>query len=1035
MTSIGQQAADVFRDYEPGTQTPHQPVMAEIRGLFSAVDTAIDRATDSEAAGRAAADQAEATARVAGDRALPLPPALSGRPGDAPINFTAQRGDGEAELPPLDGSTIVSGDAGCVSRVIGAGVRAARWLYAIEPGRSYAAVFVVQRRINTSDPSNDAVRLAIDWHGQDKRGLGQRAVVSDLNDLVVASGRTVVRAIVARQASDGVTVVAPVAAAYARPHVECFGGSGVTDVEVIAWVDVTDAGAPLNVSALNDRLTMIEALSAGSRLSALESSSSSPKRWTILALSGIGSETIPPTVTLVEALTSTSASGGGVLLVRDVAGAYQSSDGARWTRIFTVGAWGVDARATPRASGASDTAFASVLEASSGSAYVDLGGMSLTTTLTITALSQRYHNGALWGVSQFGTTILAEPRAPIEDHAIQRDYDTAPPVDWSRAISVLWTGTSVTVEGLGQTPLRTNGSYPEIVGEQLGCSVINAGFAGSHVYFPPILIAGAQSVTEGLAYIKSLSMTADDVAAGLASLGAASPYSSTYDPSGITQAGQMTADARIKPRFAAGDVHVVVMHDLVNDRGQPLGTLTPPVVTITAIALGATTTLTLASTAGINIGSFIGCRISGIPRADYLSGRVQSVSGNTITLNIASSDWTGAFVSGSAVVLDRATIYGAIEAVCYLTLSYAAQYQRVMPYLVFTTPASRYFGGSYDPCVYSVARASEAASRKWGGYFFDLLRAYNVSARQHMALFPDSKHPSPAPTRRQIANLNVAWFCGGSVNRYPVTTVMLRDSASSPLIDGLTPIYDDAAAGFVTKETFEGTPIVALSETWGSGLGSYTTGGTAPTIIAAPWDATRYALKASAASGATSYVTRTGFTLDKSVIADFYIWLDAVEGLTTTTTPKTVDLFNLKTPAAYLGVQAIIRPAGVNLKAICFQEANAGLVSVTSTVMLKAATKHRVTLKARRQTASATGAIALYLDDVLIAGPLTVADSAQTTPTTMELGIRSSNTGAALTLYIGDTTLQKRPMYQLYSGSYPLPSDAIVANGRVVRPA
>lgn len=321
---------------------------AAARQAGDVAEAAARQAADAaEANARQSGDAAEAAARIADDRALPLPPPLAHRPGDAAINFAGViETSAERMLVPLTESQIVDSAGGRAARIAGAGVVASRWLFAIEPGRTYALYCVVRRIANTSDPSNDTVRVGIDWHGPEKEFMSSQAV-HDYNDLLVSSGRTITRITVARAAATGVDVVTPVNAGYVRPFVRCYGGNGATNVEIIDWRDITDAGAAPDLSAMGDRVSALEGYSISSRLLALEAVSTSPKRWTVETVGGFGSETIPASVDVVEAFgRDLTGDGGGGLYVRDADGVQTSAGGAKWIEVprvdeKQVSFWGV----------------------------------------------------------------------------------------------------------------------------------------------------------------------------------------------------------------------------------------------------------------------------------------------------------------------------------------------------------------------------------------------------------------------------------------------------------------------------------------------------------------------------------------------------------------------------------------------------------------------------------------------------------------------------------------------------------------------
>ena len=150
-------------------------------------------------------------------------------------------------------------------------------MFALEPARLYQGRFVVRRRINSSDPANDAVRAAVAWYDQNKILLSV-AIVENINDLTVASGRQQRITTFSRSSGAGAAIVAPSAARYARLYAQTFGSAdSQTDVEVLDTTDLTDLAAwSPDVSVFDGRLVALESLDAGDRLSALESAVTAP---------------------------------------------------------------------------------------------------------------------------------------------------------------------------------------------------------------------------------------------------------------------------------------------------------------------------------------------------------------------------------------------------------------------------------------------------------------------------------------------------------------------------------------------------------------------------------------------------------------------------------------------------------------------------------------------------------------------------------------------------------------------------------------
>lgn len=268
-----------------------------------------------ESAARRAGLEAEAVARRADLLALPLPMPVQHRPGDAPLEFGRSLADGEAAgVAPLSDTLLRYDEAGKVVRLTGDDIIAPRHLYALEPGRRYLATFAVQRRVNSPDPDNDAIRCAFAWYGQGKGRLltTPQTVAQDLLGLTTGSGRQVVRAVVSRAAGADVDIVAPDGARYVRPFVQTFGTLVQNDVEVVGWVDITDvvAFAP-DVSALEGRIAAVESIDAGDRLDVVEAAIAAPNTVRFKTVGDLVAGSPPVIVDAIEVLGFAAPGDGG----------------------------------------------------------------------------------------------------------------------------------------------------------------------------------------------------------------------------------------------------------------------------------------------------------------------------------------------------------------------------------------------------------------------------------------------------------------------------------------------------------------------------------------------------------------------------------------------------------------------------------------------------------------------------------------------------------------------------------------------------
>ena len=630
-------------------------------------------------------------------------------------------------------------------------------------------------------------------------------------------------------------------------------------------------------------------------------------------------------------------------------------------------------------------------EASSFS-YIDLNGLTVTTTLTANSLTKHYFNGTLIALNPNGIASYVKNGVPVDVSEVGNARRKSPILNWSGR-NVLWLGTSIPAYGF--TSLN---SYPELVGQALGFTVTNNCWAGSHVTY------NVNGSSTDMGTVTTVGMTEDDRQAGLALYGSSSVYSDTYDP--ITKASQMTADYRVKAAFASAAYSVVVIDHNINDSRNAIGTLTPQVLTITGISKGVTTQVTFANAASLSVGGLIAMRVTGIAKLDYAAARVQSIASNTVTLNIDSSGFAGTFSSGTAVELDRNTVCGAYEFLIYYNYWCANLYGYAQPTIIMSGVVSNYEYNAFSNEYSSVGKVIKSVADKWGLSFFDIGYFYQVTGPDQLNYFPDQVHPTTLETRQALANQWAQWFQGGAVKT--VNTSSFLGSSSTSYRDQREALYDDISGGFWTPTYIRGATSTVVTDDFADGdYVGWSTTGTAPTVVNAPWGAGKSVQCVSAAS-ALSAISRAA-VLDDVSAAQFDLYLPVVSGLVS---PGTVGLVTVLRLDNSLGnpvyeVQLVVSSTGCTVRMGYWTTTTGGEAFVPlSDTTINAATKYTIGFTALKGAVGRTGAIKFLVNGSVVARQSGIANSTQTTPQTVKIGIAFTSI-AAVTLHVGNVTISK----------------------------
>lgn len=643
--------------------------------------------------------------------------------------------------------------------------------------------------------------------------------------------------------------------------------------------------------------------------------------------------------------------------------------------------------------GVTDDTAAITAANASGLGPFDMQGRVYMTTALSTAISMRVFNGALITANSDGNQDIYRTRAPATNAEIATTGSKSPVIDWAGR-NVLWMGTSVPQEGVG-----SGDSYPNLIAAALGFSVVNNAWAGSRMRWDGEVNIDPMGSTN---QIKSLSMTAADVAAGLALYGAGSVFDDAYDL--VTKASQMTVDARVVNAYKAKPFSVVVLDHNHNDRRNAPGTLTPPTFTITGVTIGASTVFALSSVAGITVGGGVTVRISGIAGLDYAFGRVTGVSGTNVTVAYDSTGLAGTFSTGTLTLVDRQTLYGSADFLVSAIRNSNIRYgDGSSVQIIMNGAPSEYTNSAFDVPIWSVNRRLEAYAAARGLSFFDVATAMDVKAADHLLYFPDSVHPTTLAARQVLARHWVEWMNGGAAAFLSQTNAALLSGTPADQ-NGI--VYNASIGRFVPNGRLRGALVSVLADDFSDGnYTGWTATGATPVVIDAPWSGGGKAVQfPSLSSSVNSYISQSVST-DVGIQCEFDLWLPVVSGLSTGAT-KQIPLVQLRSTGGYLSLQVATNESGAGLRLVYFKTPNVDNVNGPKAFGLAANTKYRVKLVSFRTTAQGAGFYALFVDGAL-ASYLETDDIGQSNVTNVRWGILNQNTGSDVTAVLGNFDLKK----------------------------
>jgi hypothetical protein len=690
-----------------------------------------------------------------------------------------------------------------------------------------------------------------------------------------------------------------------------------------------------------------------------------------------------------------------------------------------------------------DTARIAIGEASAVS-YFDLLGLAIKTTRITNVgngqLLKKYYNGKLHGVSYIDATpAFIKEETSIRDTALIRDRTKSPVLDWVRSgvpREVLWLGTSIPNQG-GDID-----SYPLIACNVIGAELTNMAWPGTHATFNPA------ADPFDIATTKALAMTEDDRQWGLTTFGAGSAYGDTLDPA--NPASQMTADFRIQAPFvaaqAAGEpITVVVLDHNHNDRGQAAGTLTPESHAITGITKGVTTQVTLSAIGTVVVGDAVAIEVTGIANLNHFAGRVQTKVGSVVTLNIDSSGFAGVFSSGTIYKLDRSTIYGAWEFLFHYVLNCSIRFGSGDVCIITCNSFSEYSHGIDDRLFFWNSRNIKAVTDKYRGLlgrrfaFFDIAYEMAMTLIDQGTYAGDLIHPDTTERREAIAHYWAGWLAGGITVVRPLD-FWLPAGSDKDYIDQAPAHYSRFLAGFGTVKRFIGPAVAVYSNDFAGGvLGTgWSTVGTAPTVVAAPWGGGEFALHCTAPALGSSAVSRSiTLGIGRKIEMDF--WLPQVTGFASVPLNAVITLWSMSVPAAYYIFRLNVRFDQTNLLMRYFKTPAVDLNSMLPQPAIALAANIKYRLRCEMYggvSADNLGAFLIYINDRLVGGPYVVEDQGQSPITTMLIGAASSTLNDPFEVYIGNLVVSELATYDVssrYTGNVNVGGNQLqIVNGMVI---
>lgn len=633
------------------------------------------------------------------------------------------------------------------------------------------------------------------------------------------------------------------------------------------------------------------------------------------------------------------------------------------------------------------------------------------------------------------TLAILPAGGPVErplGELLGNGYDKTPLLDW-RGKKILWLGTSIPHQGAGVD------GYPELTGERLQAAVpvINNAWSGSHASYAGLTAyASLTTRAQRLNFISSLSMTQADVVAGLAMYGPSSAFSDTFDP--ITLASQQTANYRIKAVFDAGEPDAVIF-DHGHNEPDVYGELNPAPRTVTAVTLGNPTQVTLSDVSGLAVGGALGLEIQGIPKLTDGAAAILSIAGNTVTLGLPSTGYTGALTSGVAYPIDRATLYGGFDFDIRYIRWAARNANRKQPIIILASPPSEFTGGGYEPRIYRISRGIQNIANKWGLSMFDVMSAMKITDATNEVFLPDGIHPTTRVTRETIANFWAEWLKGGAVPTVTEADYVARGLGNYRNQQEIA--YSVWYGGATTLDfvVLDGANIVSenfnpISGSW-VGVGS-------TSVVTAPWNVGLKALRAVSTANSESFIFRNALPATSAISLKttlYWTTLPTAAG----TDVQSAGLARLESASGvWLSINIVTTAAGSYLQIGLFALPGnnpAGYRTLdTITGLLTPGVPFEIELLAIQERPGQPGRLLFYVNGVdAFGGPIQTNDPTQVGATTLVLGIQSTTEGN-MTVDYGPVTYGALAIYDnrdSFTGTMVLPGglNAAVVMGKITK--